>query len=1264
MDAAQQRIEDLHQRNPLALRLAELSCLAVRVEPALLRRLRQRFLPRADPSAELDLWFSPLVQTRSASALVYDLGVLARLRAALAGDERRDEVYRATLDHFAGHPERTRLEIALNAQPVLDRTVDDATLERWLAPLLADLRGGGASALQAARWVLQAAPRWHPRVRATGGAWAAVMAASALLGGRRLLAGSAPRDADPARLAAALPAGSPGRRPLGVAMTRRRLRLLPAGEGTPGVEAAATSPALLVVEIDGQPPQVLAAEPGTELPLPGVRSLVLRNLLGERWRVEPGTRSGAAEAPDRPPVQAALGVLQARSRPDGGLAIDVRLTTADGTTTRATTLAPHDVELIRRSAWARSEAIGAVGDPWQNLPTREWQDALAPLADAEAIVLDADDAVSALPWERLELRGERIRDPLHLALRLLRARPPTAPGGASAAPPRDGLGRALVITNPGPRSLEALPELSAEGRRLADALVQRTALKVERLDRPGARPLLAALLSAPCLLLHLSARGLVGGGSSASAGAPGIPLDDAGTWLGAAELRQLERAPELAVLNLDDSGDAPVWAGRRPADRALLPAHALLQLGTTMLLATAGKTSPAASTAFVATFYDRLLAGQTLLQAIVAARERTRADFPQDDTWSRYQAWGEPDDRFSAARAPRAPRRVPPRAILAVSAGDQPPNTGFWTADGFAVSTGLVAAGADEWNASDGERSWRLQVDRPTEAESAPPSLVIVARLAAVDAAPAASLPLARGLPRERPFAARLLARSERGFDEVAVQAAAGRDARHLVLSLARDGDDWPESLAGAPVVVDGRCVAIVVGFDRAAKPAWVEALSVAAVRAALQAAAQRREQARLREAQAAVVGLVPGQDVVVMRFDEGLDLTVGPATAAELMATPDEGPLARWLRKVDVVHAGGTGNAELVASPLVQRLDAQASAGLYALHADALGPLKGGPLVKTMPPPQPVPELVLIHGVLLDTASTFGDLWAAHPGDVKALFERHHGRVWALEQATVGVHPIANALQLAQACAPGARLHLLTHSTGGVVAELLARVCADPGRVKDLLVRLPEEMRVQRSDLMALADAVARRGLRVERIVRVAAPMRGTPLAADRLDLLLSMFRWAWGRDRAAPPDLGEFIAEVARRRAGARDLPGLSVLRPDDPLLAWLNAPAAPLPGSLRIVCGEIVLGGLWQWLAKLLSREAFSQPTDGVVPVASALGGVLRSPPALAFVASGKEVNHFGYFAQPHSARAIVDALLLDEPPGYRPVAELRQGDAPAP
>ena len=77
------------------------------------------------------------------------------------------------------------------------RAAQDAReyIER-LAPLLAALRQGGAAPQRVARWLLQAAPRWHPRVRDTAAAWSALLASSALLEGRRLILGNVDGERD------------------------------------------------------------------------------------------------------------------------------------------------------------------------------------------------------------------------------------------------------------------------------------------------------------------------------------------------------------------------------------------------------------------------------------------------------------------------------------------------------------------------------------------------------------------------------------------------------------------------------------------------------------------------------------------------------------------------------------------------------------------------------------------------------------------------------------------------------------------------------------------------------------------------------------------------------------------------------------------------------------------------------------------------------------------------------------------------------------
>ena len=53
-------------------------------------------------------------------------------------------------------------------------------------------------------------------------------------------------------------------------------------------------------------------------------------------------------------------------------------------------------------------------------------------------------------------------------------------------------------------------------------------------------------------------------------------------------------------------------------------------------------------------------------------------------------------------------------------------------------------------------------------------------------------------------------------------------------------------------------------------------------------------------------------------------------------------------------------------------------------------------------------------------------------------------------DSPTLGASPVANALTLVRALPKGARLHLAAHSRGGLVAEVLARVAAQPRLTAD----------------------------------------------------------------------------------------------------------------------------------------------------------------------------------------------------------------------
>ena len=94
----------------------------------------------------------------------------------------------------------------------------------------------------------------------------------------------------------------------------------------------------------------------------------------------------------------------------------------------------------------------------------------------------------------------------------------------------------------------------------------------------------------------------------------------------------------------------------------------------------------------------------------------------------------------------------------------------------------------------------------------------------------------------------------------------------------------------------------------------------------------------------------------------------------------------------------------------------------------DALQPLKGSNLKRDKLPAAPNggPILMFVHGTFVDTASTFGKLWAVHPQRVGELFSAYGGRVYALDHPTLGASPVDNALTLVDALPPGATFQIV----------------------------------------------------------------------------------------------------------------------------------------------------------------------------------------------------------------------------------------------
>ena len=447
-----------------------------------------------------------------------------------------------------------------------------------------------------------------------------------------------------------------------------------------------------------------------------------------------------------------------------------------------------------------------------------------------------------------------------------------------------------------------------------------------------------------------------------------------------------------------------------------------------------------------------------------------------------------------------------------------------------------------------------------------------------------------------------------------------------------------------------------------------------------------------------------PGEDVVVMTIAGGPTLVLHPEDARDLLRAQSAGatrsapgaaksgdivvsPQLGWpgletgatrgatrgwlgqavLSVIEVVT--GTYKdpaATLAAAAVTAKVDGAVDEGVYPLPPDALPQALKGHVAKLASVPAASdggPLLVLVHGTFVDTVSTFGKLWAQHPDVVRRLFAQYANRVYAFDHPTMGESPITNALALVKALPAGARLHLLTHSRGGLVAEVLARACGGGALSADELAPFADEKyRRHRTDLQALVTLAQGKGLKIERVVRVACPARGTLLASKRLDAYLSVLQWCLQlAGLPVVPQLVDFLHEVARRRADPAQLPGLEAMMPDSAVVTWLNAANETIPGELRVIAGDMQGDSVMSWVKTLLTDAFYWTDNDIVVQTRSMYGGAPRAggsagPSASFLLDRGANVSHFNYFANERTVSAIVAALTTDPPGDFAAIGPL--------
>jgi hypothetical protein len=229
-----------------AMALAEAVSIAARIEPELLRAMRLDLLPWASVSAEADVWFCDLMESRSPRfAVMHDVAA-RRLRSRLAENGARLAAAWPILDRVHRNaPPALHAEEELTWRVLTDPT--DPEIRTLLDGIAAGLQQGRQGL---ARWAARALPRLPARIRDLPETWRVSIRAGVLLGSSSILNGEGP----PTGFASLAPELVVDDLPLitvGVRLFANALQLsLPPAPDAIAIEAPDSNPVVLEVSWD------------------------------------------------------------------------------------------------------------------------------------------------------------------------------------------------------------------------------------------------------------------------------------------------------------------------------------------------------------------------------------------------------------------------------------------------------------------------------------------------------------------------------------------------------------------------------------------------------------------------------------------------------------------------------------------------------------------------------------------------------------------------------------------------------------------------------------------------------------------------------------------------------------------------------------------------------------------------------------------------------------------------------------------------------
>lgn len=314
-------------------------------------------------------------------------------------------------------------------------------------------------------------------------------------------------------------------------------------------------------------------------------------------------------------------------------------------------------------------------------------------------------------------------------------------------------------------------------------------------------------------------------------------------------------------------------------------------------------------------------------------------------------------------------------------------------------------------------------------------------------------------------------------------------------------------------------------------------------------------------------------------------------------------------------------------------------------------------------------PWLLFLHGTNSSGKGSFGEL---QQSDVwHYMHKQYEGHVLTLEHETLTKSPLENVLNILQQLPALASLHLISHSRGGLVGDVLARFCSSDESnrgfdTNEINFLKKEKRTADVKNIEAINKLLVTKKITVSKFIRVACPASGTTLASGRMDNFFNMTFNLVGLATGlmANPVYVSFkslASSVINCKNDVDILPGLEAMNPDSPFIKALNSPATQVKpdNPLAIISGNCKTKLNFKALLIIASKLFFTKHNDLVVNTAAMYRGAIRQSNVQYFLDEATDVDHFHYFKNPPTQAAILAALQTDSDAGIPGFTALQAG-----